>query len=120
MRLLQRIKYFLFLFIFTFILLTNNYIKAQQLKNVPSIDISPSGIEDATESIDSQNSESLIKKQEELTNLGLLDKTSGSLGNIVYDAVKIDGRIIFQVASSLAIYEDDEDGKIDRWKGDSR
>ena len=112
LRSLKPIKYFLFLFIFTFILLTNKCITAQQLKDVPSIGISPSAIEDAAESIDSQNSESLIKKQEELTNLGLFDKTSGSLGNIVYDAVKIDGRIIFQVASSLAIYEDDKDGNI--------
>ena len=106
---LKCIKYFLFLFTFTSILLINFCITAQQLKEVPSIVISPSAIEHVAESIDSQNSESLRKKQEELENLGLFDRTSGSVGNIVYGAVKIDGRIIFQVASGIAINQDDKD-----------
>jgi hypothetical protein len=85
-------------------LLINIDIVAQQLRELPSIEILPSTIEDLAESIDSQNSESLRQKKEELDNLGLFDSTSGSLGNIIYGAVKMDGRILFQVASTIAIH----------------
>ena len=112
LRLLKRIKIFLIFFIFAFILLTNTGITAQELKKLSLTDILPATVEDIAESIDSLDSESLKQKEEELTNLGLFNKTSGSLGNIIYSAVKMDGRIIFQVASALAVYEDDEDGNI--------
>ena len=111
--LLKRIKLFLVFFIFVFILLTNIGVEAQQLRKEVSTDISPSTVqEEVRESIDSLSTEALRQKREELTHLGLFNQTSGILGNIIYGAVKIDGRIIFQVASGFAIYEDEEDGNI--------
>ena len=108
MRLLKRIKYLLFLFIFAFILLVNNDVIAQKSNTSPVIPT----VEDMSESLDSESAESLRQKEEELENLGLFDRTSGSLGNIIYGAVKMDGRILFQVASGIAIYEDNEDRNI--------
>ena len=111
--LLKRIKLFFVFFIFVFILLTNIGVKAQQLRKEVSTDILPSTVqEEVRESIDSLSTEALRQKREELTHLGLFNQTSGILGNIIYGAVKIDGRIIFQVASGFAIYEDEEDGNI--------
>ncbi|ELS03544.1 small-conductance mechanosensitive channel [Xenococcus sp. PCC 7305] len=103
------LKNLLLLFVTIFLLFINSHVTAQQLKELPSGEDLSSNIEDI---IDTQNSESLINKQKELSNLGLFDETSGSLGNIIYSAVKIDGRIVFQVASSLAIYEASNDENI--------
>ncbi len=112
MRLLKRIKYFLFFFVFTFVLLANNNITAQKLRKLPTDNFSSSTVEDVVGSLDPEDSESLESLKKELENLGLFKQTSGSLGNIIYSAVKIDGRIIFQVASDSTIYENDEDRNI--------
>ena len=66
-------------------------------------------IEKVAESLEPDDAQLIEQKKEELESLGLLNNTSGILGNITYGAITLDGRILFQVASAVTIDRDKPD-----------